>query len=76
MLDIEVDVGKTGQLTPVALLEPVQLSGTVVKRASLHNFDELERKGVRVGDYVLVEKAGEIIPQVVKVIEEKRPEGT
>ncbi len=72
VLDIEVDVGKTGQLTPVALLEPVQLSGTVVKRASLHNFDELERKGVRVGDYVLVEKAGEIIPQVVKVIEEKR----
>ncbi len=73
--EIEVDVGKTGQLTPVAVLEPVQLSGTVVKRASLHNFDELERKGVRVGDYVLVEKAGEIIPQVVKVIEEKRPAG-
>jgi DNA ligase (NAD+) len=71
--EIEVDVGKSGQLTPVALLEPVQLSGTVVKRASLHNFDELERKGVRVGDYVLVEKAGEIIPQVIKVIEEKRP---
>ncbi|MHC4591680.1 MAG: NAD-dependent DNA ligase LigA [Planctomycetota bacterium] len=69
---IEVNVGKTGQLTPVAILEPVQLSGTTVSRASLHNFDELERKDVRVGDHVLVEKAGEIIPQVVKVIAEKR----
>jgi len=69
---IEVNVGKSGQLTPVAILEPVHLSGTTVSRASLHNFDELERKDVRVGDYVLVEKAGEIIPQVVKVIEEKR----
>ncbi len=69
---IEINVGKTGQLTPVAILEPVHLSGTTVTRASLHNFDELERKDVRVGDHVLVEKAGEIIPQVVKVIEEKR----
>ena len=70
--DIEINVGKTGQLTPVAILEPVHLSGTTVTRASLHNFDELERKDVRINDYVLVEKAGEIIPQVVKVIEEKR----
>jgi NAD-dependent DNA ligase len=70
--EIEVSVGKTGQLTPVAVLEPVQLSGTTVSRASLHNFDELERKDVREGDYVLVEKAGEIIPQVIKVIKEKR----
>jgi DNA ligase (NAD+) len=70
--DIEVNVGKSGQLTPVAILEAVQLSGTTVSRASLHNFDELERKDVRVGDYVLVKKAGEIIPQVVKVIAEKR----
>lgn len=69
---IEVNVGKSGQLTPVAVLEPVQLSGTTVSRASLHNFDELERKDVRVGDHVLVKKAGEIIPQVVKVIVEKR----
>lgn len=69
---IEVNVGKSGQLTPVAILEPVQLSGTTVSRASLHNFDELERKDVRVRDHVLVEKAGEIIPQVVKVILEKR----
>jgi len=70
--DIRVQVGKTGQLTPVAILEPVQLSGTTVSRASLHNFDELERKDVRVGDHVLVEKAGEIIPQVVGVRRELR----
>jgi len=72
VLDIQVNVGKSGQLTPVAILEPVRLSGTTVSRASLHNFDELERKDVRIGDYVLVEKAGEIIPQLVKVIPEKR----
>ena len=72
VLEIEVDVGKSGALTPVAVMEPVLLAGTTVSRASLHNFDELERKDVRVGDHVLVEKAGEIIPQVVKVIEEKR----
>ncbi len=69
---IEVNVGKSGQLTPVAILEPVHLSGTTVSRASLHNFDELERKDVRIGDHVLVEKAGEIIPQVIKVVEEMR----
>ena len=72
---ITVQVGKTGQLTPVAKPEPVHLSGTTVSSASLHNFDELERKDVRVGDYVLVEKAGEIIPQVVKVLVEKRTGG-
>jgi len=70
---IDVQVGKTGSLTPVANLSPVQLAGTTVSRASLHNFDELARKDVRHGDTVLVEKAGEIIPQVVEVIKEKRP---
>ncbi len=70
--DIEVQVGRTGKLTPVAILEPIELSGTTVSRASLHNEDEIERKDVRIGDTVLVEKAGEIIPQVVKVITEKR----
>src|SRR6266849_8089787 len=63
---IEVSVGKTGTLTPVAHLEPVQLAGTTVKRASLHNADEIARKDIRVGDMVLVEKAGEVIPYVIR----------
>jgi DNA ligase (NAD+) len=75
LLDIEVSVGKSGKLTPVAVLEPVFVSGTTVSRASLHNFVELERKDVRVGDTVLVEKAGEIIPQVVEVDRSKRKRG-
>jgi DNA ligase (NAD+) len=70
---IDVQVGKTGALTPVANLEPVSLAGTTVSRASLHNFDELARKDIRVGDTVIVEKAGEIIPQVVSVELKKRP---
>jgi DNA ligase (NAD+) len=73
---IHVQVGKSGKLTPVAELEPVFVAGTVVSRASLHNFVELERKDVRVGDIVRVEKAGEIIPQVVSVDLDARPEGT
>ncbi|MCD6419392.1 MAG: NAD-dependent DNA ligase LigA, partial [Synergistetes bacterium] len=72
VLDIEVNVGRTGVLTPVAILEPVRLSGTIVKRATLHNLDEVRQKDVRIGDVVLVEKAGEIIPQIVKVIKEER----
>ncbi len=68
--DIKAQVGKTGVLTPVAYLEPVLLAGTTVKRASLHNYDEIERKDIRVGDKVIIEKAGEIIPQVVEVVEE------
>ena len=64
---IDVQVGKSGILTPVANLAPVQLAGTTVKRASLHNFDELRRLDVGVGDVVLIEKAGEIIPQVIEV---------
>ncbi len=75
LLAIEVSVGKSGKLTPVAVLEPVFVSGTTVSRASLHNFVELERKDVRVGDTVLVEKAGEIIPQVVEVDKSKRKRG-
>ena len=75
LLDIEVSVGKSGKLTPVAILEPVFVSGTTVSRASLHNFVELERKDVRVGDTVLIEKAGEIIPQVVEVDRSKRKRG-
>jgi DNA ligase (NAD+) len=66
LLKIEVQVGKTGKLTPVAHLEPVRLAGTTVSRASLHNADEIARKDIRVGDIVVVEKAGEIIPYVVR----------
>ena len=73
---IDVQVGKSGILTPVANLTPVQLSGTTVKRASLHNFDELNRLGVRSGDTVIIEKAGEIIPQVMEVKKELRPADT
>ena len=72
---IDVQVGKSGILTPVANLVPVLLAGTTVKRASLHNFDELARLDARCGDTVLIEKAGEIIPQVVEVEKELRPAG-
>ena len=70
---ISIQVGRTGVLTPVAELEPVQLSGTTVSRATLHNQDEIERKDIRIGDTVLMEKSGEIIPAVVHVVKEKRP---
>ena len=65
--DIQLQVGRTGAITPVAYLKPVQLAGTTVSRASLHNADEIERKDIRIGDTVVVEKAGEIIPQVIEV---------
>ncbi len=70
--EISIQVGRLGTLTPVAELDPVEISGTVVRRASLHNQDEIDRKDIRQGDRVLVEKAGEIIPQVVSVLKEER----
>jgi len=70
--DITIQVGRTGVLTPVAELDPVFVSGTTVSRATLHNEDEIQRKDIRLGDTVIIEKAGEIIPSVVKVITEKR----
>lgn len=71
---ITIQVGRTGVLTPVAELEPVFVSGSTVSRATLHNEEEIQRKDIRIGDTVLIEKAGEIIPAVVKVLPEKRPE--
>jgi DNA ligase (NAD+) len=70
--DITVHVGRTGALTPVADLEPVRVSGVIVRRATLHNEDEMRRKDVRIGDYVIVQRAGEVIPEVVRVLPEKR----
>jgi len=71
--DVTFQVGKFGTITPVAELEPISLAGTTVKRATLFNFDQIERLGIRIGDTVLVEKAGEIIPQIIEVVKSQKP---
>jgi len=76
IVEINAQVGRTGAITPVAVLEPVEIGGVTVTHVSLHNQDEIDRKDIRVGDTVLVERAGDVIPHVVQTIAEKRPRGT
>ena len=72
LVDVKMQVGRTGTVTPVAILKPVHISGTTVSRATLHNFDEIKRLGIKIGDKVYIEKSGEIIPKVLEVVKDKR----
>ena len=73
LLDIQLQVGRTGAVTPVAILEPVLLAGSTISRASLHNADEIARKDIRIGDLIVLEKGGDVIPKIVSVVESERP---
>jgi len=72
--DIHLQVGRTGAVTPVAILDPVPLAGSTISRASLHNADEIERKDIRIGDTIILEKGGDVIPKIVDVVQENRPD--
>ena len=73
LLEVEIGVGRTGNLTPVAILDPVELNGTIVARATLHNYDQVKRFNLHLGDHVTLEKGGEIIPKIVAVDPTLRP---